>query len=113
MFKGADSIERGYAGGEVTMTCPIQTLIDTKDGEMFWYRHDSKELSEMKANDSVTYPNGTSLNHPTEIRITFQNHSVTLRGLRLNDSGVYICVLDAGNKKELRYIKLTVNGKFS
>ena len=114
MFKGADSIEWGYVGGEVTMTCPIQTPNDTRYGKWSWLRYDSKTNKEViatEANNSGMGPSGTPLNQSRVFGATSQDGSLTLRGLQLNDSGVYKCQLGTGKNTGPRYIKLTVNGK--
>ena len=66
----------------------------------------------MEANNSIIDIIGASLIQSSEIRIPSRDSTVTLRGLQLNDSGVYACQIDTGNYTELKYIKLTVNGKF-
>ena len=112
--KGIDSVEQRVVGGEVTMTCPIQTPNDTEIGEWSWYRYDSairQKRAVMEANNSVIAPNVTSLNQPKITGPTYRDFTLILQGLQLNDSGVYECQLNKENHTELRYIKLVVNGK--
>ena len=96
-------------GGEIKMTCPVQTPNDTKIAEWSWSKHDCS----IKQKVTRMGPNVTFLNQSREIGTTSQDGdgTLTLRGLQLNDSGVYKCQLHAENYSELKYIKLTVNGK--
>ena len=106
---------QGVVDGEVAMTCPIQPSHDIKFGKWSWYRHDSsttQRVAVIETNDSVISANVTSSNQPRGIGTTSPDGTLILRGLQLNDSGVYECQLDARNHFELRYIELTVSGKF-
>ena len=112
---GIDNFEQGVVGGDMTMTCPIQTSNDTMIGEWAWYKYDSlmkQKVVVMEANNSVLGQNVTFLNQPRVIGTTSKDNTLTLRGLKLNSTGVYESQLDAGNRTELGFIKLAVNGKF-
>ena len=101
-------------GGDVTLTCPIQTPNEIKNVEWSWYRFSNstkQKVTAIKENDSNITPNMTSSNQPV-IRATSHDSTLTFRGLQMNDTGVYGCEIDAGNHTELRYIKLIVNGRF-
>ena len=107
--------EQRVVGGEVTMPCPIQSP-NEKVGEWSWYKYDSsikEKVTMIKANVSFMDPNVTSLNQPRVTRTISQDGTLTLRGLQLNDTGVYECQINTGNQNEIGYIKLTVNGKFN
>ena len=111
---GISSFKQGIVGGEMAMTCPIQTLNDTNIGEWSWYKlgnSTNQKVVVIEANNSVIDSNVTSSNQSRVNRNTHEDGTLTLRGLHLNDTGIYECQLDAKNHTELRFIKLIVNGK--
>ena len=70
------------------------------------------ELAAMEADNSVMDSNETPLRQPVDTGTISHDGTLTLRGLKLNDSGVFVCQLRTGKSTGLRYIKLTVNSKF-
>ena len=108
------SFEQRVVSDEVTMTCPVQSP-NEKMGEWSRYKYDSsikEKVTMIKANHSFMDPNVKPLNQPRVTRTISQDGTLTLRGLQLNDTGVYECQINTGNHAEIGYIKLTVNGKF-